>query len=176
MQTYSHSDRGIKQGPQRDPRPGTPAPRCQLPRSRETMNCPLIFDQKGFCAVRACGKELPKRRRRWCSTDCAEFIGRNHHWGAARWAAIKRDGGRCVQCGALGRGDLFNAAGLEVNHILARNGRGYSTGCHNHLDGLETLCHGCHAVITAEQARERAQGRRYEKAALEAQGQGVLIL
>ncbi len=48
---------------------------------------------------------------------------------------------------------LRQACALEVHHIVAREGHGYGAGCHHHLDGLETLCHRCHAVITAEQQR-----------------------
>ena len=42
---------------------------------------------------------------------------------------------------------------LEVNHRAPRRGGGYHAGCHHHPDGLETLCHRCHAEITAEQQR-----------------------
>lgn len=44
---------------------------------------------------------------------------------------------------------------LEVNHIEPRCGRGYGWGCHNHLSNLETLCHGCHVLVTREQKRAR---------------------
>ncbi len=43
----------------------------------------------------------------------------------------------------------------EVNHIDPRNGAGYANGCHNHQDGLETLCHTCHVETTKQQGRER---------------------
>lgn len=61
-------------------------------------------------------------------------------WRSTEWCAFRR---ACV---------------LEVHHVVARSGRGYGAGCHHHLDGLETLCHGCHAAVTAEQQRW-AQGR-----------------
>jgi hypothetical protein len=48
---------------------------------------------------------------------------------------------------------LRQACVLEVHHVVARKGHGYGAGCHHHLDGLETLCHRCHAAITAEQQR-----------------------
>lgn len=100
-----------------------------------------------------CGKHLPKGRRRWCSDDCATFnyreFSRQHDWTAAREAALKRDGVKCVRCG-VSRYSL-----LEVNHIVPRNGQGYGRGCHNHLDNLETLCHRCHVGVTNEQRRKR---------------------
>lgn len=44
---------------------------------------------------------------------------------------------------------------LEVNHIEPRVGAGYSAGCWNHLDNLETLCHRCHVRVTTNQGRAR---------------------
>lgn len=93
-----------------------------------------------------------------------------------------RDGERCVRCG-LGPDTLTiaklliralvpmgavqaarltrspawaalrQACTLEVNHKVPRRGAGYDAGCHHHLSGLETLCHRCHAAVTAEQQR-----------------------
>ncbi|MEE3066611.1 MAG: HNH endonuclease [Actinomycetota bacterium] len=52
--------------------------------------------------------------------------------------------------------DVYNwVIHLEVNHITPRNGGGYGWGCHNHLNNLETLCHGCHVAETNRQAAER---------------------
>lgn len=48
---------------------------------------------------------------------------------------------------------------LEVNHTRPRRGQGYPTGCHHHLDLLETLCRACHASETARQRRERKPER-----------------
>lgn len=94
-----------------------------------------------------CGSPLTGRRTRWCTTECRRWFERNHMWSAARTAAVKRDGDRCVLCGCKN--------GLEVNHITPRRGRGYGTGCHNHLDNLETLCHDCHVRVTKRQRRAR---------------------
>jgi hypothetical protein len=59
---------------------------------------------------------------------------------------------------------LAEAVALEVNHIEPRQGGGYAHGCHHHQANLETLCHRCHARVTARQRRERLQvvtgGRR----------------
>lgn len=46
-----------------------------------------------------CGEALPKRRRRWCSDECADVMWRMHSWGSARVVALKRDDHRCVRCG-----------------------------------------------------------------------------
>lgn len=45
------------------------------------------------------------------------------------------------------------ATSLEVNHIAPRRGKGYGSGCWNHLDNLETLCHQCHVDVTTAQRR-----------------------
>lgn len=47
---------------------------------------------------------------------------------------------------------------LEVNHIEPRRGEGYTTGCHNHPDNLQTLCRACHGKVTGAQRRARARG------------------
>jgi 5-methylcytosine-specific restriction endonuclease McrA len=154
---------------------------------RYAADCPLIpklLNEKGRCDLASCGKPLPKQRRRWCSDDCADAhfhaIYDNHDFGAARAAALKRDGGRCVKCKSNGRpskelreaakstgymtlDQLYARHRLEVNHIrpLVEQGVKHGEmGCHHHLDNLETLCHGCHAKVTAAQARDRADRRR----------------
>jgi ferredoxin len=52
-------------------------------------------------------------------------------------------------------GALASASALEVNHIEPRRGGGYAHGCHHHQTNLETLCHRCHARVTAHQQHER---------------------
>ncbi len=73
---------------------------------------------------------------------------RNHRWKLARKAALKRDGGKCVKCGASG-------VPLEVNHISPLVGRGYGASCYQHLDNLESCCKPCHQKITNEQRKAR---------------------
>ncbi len=109
--------------------------------------CDLAFGDNpdGLCAW--CGDPLTGRRRRWCSDDCGMAWGRQHIWNWVRAAVVKRDGG-CVVCGAARYEDH-----LEVNHIEPRRGAGYENGCHHHQDGLETLCHQHHLVITSLQRR-----------------------
>lgn len=102
-------------------------------------------DEPGVCD--GCGTPLTGRQRRWCKGTCQDDWRSQHDWGWARNAAKRRDGKRCVRCGS-------NRA-LEVNHIEPRVGRGYGWGCHNHLSNLETLCHDCHLVVTAQQRAER---------------------
>lgn len=52
-----------------------------------------------------CGDELVGRQRRWCAGACELTFTRNHQWGSARQAAVKRDGGACVKCGLNPEGD-----------------------------------------------------------------------
>jgi hypothetical protein len=96
--------------------------------------------QPGVCD--RCGIGLIGRRTRWCSMKCQNEWRQQHDWNAARNAAKRRDGHRCVvpRCGSADR--------LEVNHIDPRKGRGYGFGCHNHLANLETLCHQHHLHVT----------------------------
>ena len=108
---------------------------------------------KGVC--RACGGPIPARASFWCSRACSDRYWSAHSWSEARKAAVKRDGGRCVLCGSQ--------EGLEVDHIAPRNGEGYRNGCHHHPENLRTLCHRCHANVTAGQAKERAGKRKQSK-------------
>lgn len=96
------------------------------------------------------------RRRRWCSDVCAAAFGENHVWSVVRAAALARDRYACTKCGA-GRA-------LEVNHRVPILGRHAVTGCHHHLDGVETLCHDCHVVVTAEQFGREPTGEQVARA------------
>ena len=65
----------------------------------------------------------PRKNRMW-------YI-RTDHWKALRREARKRDGNRCVECGATER--------LEVHHLTyERIGR-------ERLEDVVTLCQPCHA-------------------------------
>ena len=115
-------------------------------------------DQPGACG--ACGTPLTGRNRWFCPSrygeqhrdSCRESYMTNHWWSEARAATILRDQHTCQICGYHAQDDR----GLGVNHLVARNGRGYQVGCHNHLKNLQTLCHTCHAVTTAAQRKVRA--------------------
>jgi len=62
-------------------------------------------------------------------------ISRNQ-WTKIRRRAIRRDGGRCAQCGATGP--------LQVDHITP-----VSKGGGHELSNLQTLCGVCHDAKTA---------------------------
>ena len=122
---------------------------------------------KGHCW--RCDAELPKYRRKWCSDDCALLYARNHSWGFARFAALKRDNHTCQRCGIKvidSHTYPDKSVWAEVNHIDPRCGMGYGPGCHNHQENLETLCHPCHLKTTKKQnsARRLAQRRRLDTA------------
>ena len=120
----------------------------------------------------------------WCGTLCEDGYRANHWWDLARAAALARDAHRCVICGAgperatvaklllralipmgpveaalLWRSETWSAlkrsCSLEVNHRSPRVGRGYQSGCHHHLDGLDSLCHRCHVAVTNAQIETR---------------------
>jgi hypothetical protein len=102
---------------------------------------------------RWCNKPLPKLRRRWCSDNCGNEFGRHHWWSWASAAAIKRDGDACVRCGVKAANDAGGnwprdrqgrLMRFEVHHKTPILGRHGESGCHHHLDGLETLCGDCH--------------------------------
>ncbi|MCH8226028.1 MAG: HNH endonuclease [Chloroflexi bacterium] len=109
--------------------------------------CPLITPRDGHCW--RCGDPLPKRRRRWCSDACGRWYGDQHHWTSARKLVRRRDKWSCQHCGIRPK-----RGGIEVNHIVPRNGGGYLFGCWNHHDNLETLCHDCHVRVTNLQRKE----------------------
>ena len=109
--------------------------------------CPLFEAWDGSLKnCRACNKALTGRQSRWCSDDCANVWGRNHWWTSARKAALKRDEHRCVRCGSTGTDYGIGERGLQVHHKTPVLGRHGETGCHHHVDGLETLCHRCHGL------------------------------
>lgn len=114
------------------------------------------------CWVRACGKPLPPRRRRWCSQECSRLWGRWHSWSESRQYCLELANWTCQRCGFQSRQTVPVQYGhrwgnwIEVNHIVPRNGAGYGTGCWNHQDNLEVLCAQCHHEVTAQQRRDRA--------------------
>lgn len=118
-----------------------------------SLNLTPYAETPGVCDH--CGKPLTGRRRRWCSDECSTVEFYAHDWSSTRKAAKRRDGHRCVKCGAAETVDHNLRSNLEVNHIVPRNGAGYSMGCWNHLDNLETLCHDCHVEVTRAQRAER---------------------
>lgn len=71
-----------------------------------------------------------------------------HAWDKLRRRVIRRDGGKCVQCGATDN--------LEVDHMTPR-----SAGGGNEMNNLTTLCHTCHTTKTlADQAAMRLRRAR----------------
>ena len=164
--------------------------------------CGMARGTQGRCYM--CDGELPARRRRWCSDACSLAFEGNHYWNVARWVALKAADNRCVRCGSDGRvatgrcscyygkwpcaraGEPLHEYDekriheqrfdrvLEVNHIVPRNGRGYTPGCHHHQANLEVLCRPCHV----QETRRQGLGRRLAAALRIAEGvkAGRLIL
>ena len=123
------------------------AQRADLEASNRCVVTLPHHEEQGCCP--GCGATLTGRQRRWCAGRCQTEWRQQHDWGAARHAAKRRDGHRCVRpgCGVTTE--------LQVNHIEPRNGRGYHWGCHNHLSNLETLCKAHHQEVTNQQREGR---------------------
>ena len=105
-----------------------------------------------------CGKPLPKRRRKYCSDECADeyFVHeiKPLWWQCARAMALERANKQCEECQSQER--------LKVHHIEALDlweDRWNSP--KNRQDNLKVLCRACHddahrkhpkrAVIAKEQ-------------------------
>lgn len=112
----------------------------------EYAACPLFVWDGTPTNCRACNKPLTGRQQRWCSKECSNVWGRNHWWSWARKAALRRDEDKCVRCGSTGTDYGIGERGLQVHHKTPILGRHGETGCHHHLDGLETLCQRCHGL------------------------------
>lgn len=66
----------------------------------------------------------------------------------------------------VGRSRTRQDLKLEVNHIVPVVGRREWFGCTNHLSNVETLCHGCHVIVTKEQFAARRAAAHGEQLAL----------
>jgi len=64
-------------------------------------------------------------------------VMRSPRWKAVRFLAKKRDGFKCVECGARGRLEVHHVKPVRTHPDLAYD-----------LDNLKTLCVRCHSRIT----------------------------
>lgn len=92
----------------------------------------------GIKKCRWCNAQLTGRQKRWCA-DCRDAWAENHFWTAARSAALRRDGHKCVRCGSEDH--------LQVHHLEHARGRHKRSDCIHHQRNLETLCRECHDTI-----------------------------
>ena len=73
-------------------------------------------------------------------------------WDAIRAKVKRRAKGQCQCTGCLLHPDTCTSPGSDCDHIEGRD---------NHsLSNLQWLCHQCHAVKTAQQARDAIQAQR----------------
>ena len=126
------------------------------------LECPLSAWTGAAGRCQWCDSAITDTRRStWCSSRCQRQWDREHLWRHARAWAKRKAKYRCVRDGCEAE-----RLDCEVNHLTAREGRGYGPGCHHHqmpdtdgVGGLEVLCHAHHAEVTAQQARDRAARR-----------------
>lgn len=88
-----------------------------------------------------CGKEfVPSRVTHvFCSDKCRSNRAYHNVENALRKEALKRDGNKCVSCGAT--------KDLGIHHI---DFSGMTETPNNSLDNLITLCHHCHSNLHGE--------------------------
>ncbi len=65
-------------------------------------------------------------------------VYRSQRWAAVRQQAKRRDGFRCVECGARGRLEVHHVKRVKTHPELSFD-----------LSNLQSLCPGCHARKTA---------------------------
>lgn len=115
-----------------------------------------------------CGRELTKRRRVYCSGECALLYWDLFFWNAAKCEAIERAHHKCQRCGVSERGlakiysHWYQISILEVHHIRPLNGRARTWNKLNIPSNLLALCHECHVLVhsqkgLAEFRRSRSQ-------------------
>ena len=87
-----------------------------------------------------CGKNLPKRRRKYCSDECGEEYFTQKiaplWWRNAVKLALRRANNQCEKCGSL--------VDLQVHHKEALKGEVRWNNAKNRLDNLVVLCRDCH--------------------------------
>ena len=87
-------------------------------------------------------RKRKSRAKQWCiaNTDTVEIpdIQNNKVFSGYYYLAIKRDGGRCRQCGSLEQVRAYNYTGVPINEIA--------------LDSLITLCDICYKEIISNHA------------------------
>ena len=89
-----------------------------------------------------CPKELPKKRRKYCSDECAHqfFINKIAPlwWSNARKVALERTNNKCEKCGASEK--------IEVHHKEHLIGN-YHNNPLNRQENLQVLCRDCHEKV-----------------------------
>jgi len=96
---------------------------------------------EGFCAC-GCGRELPKRKRKWFSKNCSDksyrkFAVIKGDIGVIRDELFKVDFGFCHMCGV--ESESWQADHIKPVHL---GGGGCS------LENFQTLCLDCHKEKT----------------------------
>jgi 5-methylcytosine-specific restriction protein A len=120
---------------------------ARLPANRRTLGAVALRQhlgrQRGECSW--CGRDVPRRRRFWCGPACVREYRLRFDPGFIRAEVYSRDRGTCHKCGQRGP--------WQADHIVAVVLGGARLG----MDNLRTLCLACHAVATAQLARDRRE-------------------
>lgn len=109
----------------------------------------------------ACCGPLPKRRRAYCSDECASALqGRiyfNSNW--IRRAVVNRRGAACAICGEKLSSPVKPSGPdyplydlIDIDHIVP-----LVEGGTDHADNLQVLCKPCHKTKSAADARRRSK-------------------
>lgn len=113
-------------------------------------------DHATIWRCRTCGDWCKRASAKFCSKPCRKLWNRlveHPLWfGNARIEATKRDGNRCVQCGAKERHRQGRYVALEVDHVLPV---AVYPELEFEVSNLRTLCAPCHSRIGARPGTAR---------------------
>ena len=130
---------------------------------RETYISKIDFYKGRYGARKCgfCGKDLPTRRRFWCSDECVMKIqAEGQSWQAKRWLCFVRDKFTCQMCGYKAHMCDMDEHGntiLACDHIIPVE---IAPEKQWDSDNHQTLCIKCHKKKTAQDMKAIALSRR----------------
>jgi len=94
----------------------------------------------GFCLN--CEKDLPKRRKKYCSDKCRDEFYENHIWTLFRMRIIKKRGRKCEDCGFQEGTNSDYYSELHVHHLK----RIIDNGELCNPENVVVVCSKCHGI------------------------------